>query len=417
MPSGEGASFEVVESELSLELLIAALGLPTLLDDADDLFLAHATPQTREEEFRRFALSLWPFDDEPDRLAQLRLAAVVVRGLDSAEDEARRELSTRTRTVAPRDLSERALTDVDTEVAYVDGVSATMALRIEQPDAGIGIDGDGVVESIHAHDVAKDVRASVEAVGQNDLTRHLIIDRARNQIERQLDFRLEDDRLGDSRSRTPRRIARPRLGQIQLHVDRHLLTGGSDAETDGQLAVGDFSGTAGVLPLHARRVPTLFEHPCVVDDPTRHRLARAQGIDDVTRRLAPNESIAPCSLAHEVEKPIVDSLTLRFVAACARRDRLYALAIAVGENAKRVRCERRTLIASAKMLANRHIEVLRDSCRARLVHFVAHGRKAARRSSKRTTSRSRYSYKRIIRWGERLPATRRSRACRRDLQQ
>ena len=41
MPSGKGASFKVVQSELALEILIHPFGAPTFFENSDDLLLAH----------------------------------------------------------------------------------------------------------------------------------------------------------------------------------------------------------------------------------------------------------------------------------------------------------------------------------------------------------------------------------------
>src|SRR5271154_344398 len=52
MPAGERAAFEVVQAELSFELLVGALGAPALLHDAHDLLLGHPPRQRREDELR-----------------------------------------------------------------------------------------------------------------------------------------------------------------------------------------------------------------------------------------------------------------------------------------------------------------------------------------------------------------------------
>lgn len=48
VPAGERAALEVVEPELALELLVSALGLPTLLDGANDLPLAQSPAKRRQ---------------------------------------------------------------------------------------------------------------------------------------------------------------------------------------------------------------------------------------------------------------------------------------------------------------------------------------------------------------------------------
>ena len=72
VPAWKGSSFEVVEPELTLQLLVGALGPPPLLDDADDLLLAHATRQRREVVLGGLGLTIAPFHDEPDVLTTHR---------------------------------------------------------------------------------------------------------------------------------------------------------------------------------------------------------------------------------------------------------------------------------------------------------------------------------------------------------
>ena len=50
VPAREAASLEVVEAQLALHLLVDALGAVALLEQADDLLLAHRASQGRERE-------------------------------------------------------------------------------------------------------------------------------------------------------------------------------------------------------------------------------------------------------------------------------------------------------------------------------------------------------------------------------
>jgi hypothetical protein len=162
VPSDEASSFVVVESELSLELLINAFGLPPLLDGANDLLFAHSPAQVGEEELGGSTLAVGPFDDEPYRLTEHRLAAVVVCGFDASEDEPGAELVVAARAVAPGELAERTLAELASELPYFDGLRVTSVL-VEQPDVRIGIDGHRIVEALATNEVTKDVRPSVEA--------------------------------------------------------------------------------------------------------------------------------------------------------------------------------------------------------------------------------------------------------------
>ena len=65
MPSRERASLEMVESEFSLEFLVGLFGAPALLEDTNDLLLAHATRQRRQSKFGRLRLTARPLRDKP----------------------------------------------------------------------------------------------------------------------------------------------------------------------------------------------------------------------------------------------------------------------------------------------------------------------------------------------------------------
>jgi hypothetical protein len=45
MPAREASTFEVVETEFALEILVGAFSSPSLHDDADELLLGHARRQ------------------------------------------------------------------------------------------------------------------------------------------------------------------------------------------------------------------------------------------------------------------------------------------------------------------------------------------------------------------------------------
>src|SRR5271157_1360867 len=60
VPTGKRPALVVVEAQLSLEFLVHSLCLPPLLDDPDDLLLAHPPWHRREHELRRLRFSLGP---------------------------------------------------------------------------------------------------------------------------------------------------------------------------------------------------------------------------------------------------------------------------------------------------------------------------------------------------------------------
>src|SRR5579871_948173 len=279
MPSDEGATLVVIEAELALELLVDALGLPALLDDAHDLLLAHTRAQRRDEELGGLPLAVGPFDDEPDRLAGLRLGAIVVSDLHTAKDEVGGEFPLDT--IAPRHAPEQRATHLKPELFDVDRLTSAAARRIQQPDAGIGIGGDGVIESVHTDGFAKDVRAPIEAVGQDDLAGDLVVDGIGDEVQGQVHLGLERDGFGNPGTLAAYGIPGPRLRQVQGAIDGYLLGPGRDAERHADLAVGDLARAPRVLALHTGRVPTLLEHSRVVDDPCGHGFSRTEDVDDV----------------------------------------------------------------------------------------------------------------------------------------
>src|SRR5262249_53907775 len=78
VPARKATTFVVVESELSLQVLISAFGTPALHDLADQLLAGHPLWQCAEEVVRWLRFAVAPFDEEPERftLFQVALAAV-----------------------------------------------------------------------------------------------------------------------------------------------------------------------------------------------------------------------------------------------------------------------------------------------------------------------------------------------------
>src|SRR5258708_30235010 len=107
VPTGEGTPVEVMEPQLPFEILIHALGPPAFFEDADDLLVAHASGQGRQEKLRGLALAFGPLSDEPERLAVGKRDAVVVRRLHAHEAESRAHLAPRP--VAPNKAANRLL--------------------------------------------------------------------------------------------------------------------------------------------------------------------------------------------------------------------------------------------------------------------------------------------------------------------
>src|SRR5258708_23556100 len=112
MPTGETPPLEVVEPELALHLLVDALGAVALLEEANELLLAHLPTQRGERKFRRFSFAIGPLDEEPDGFALCGFGSVIGGDLHPAEREPRTELAPLChRSIAPRDATERRVSE------------------------------------------------------------------------------------------------------------------------------------------------------------------------------------------------------------------------------------------------------------------------------------------------------------------
>ena len=79
VPAEEGATFEVIETELALHILVDALGAPALLDETDEA-LPTLAPRREIEEMKlgRLGLAVLPFHEQTNVLAYRRVDAIVV---------------------------------------------------------------------------------------------------------------------------------------------------------------------------------------------------------------------------------------------------------------------------------------------------------------------------------------------------
>src|SRR6266496_3982795 len=141
VPAREASAFEVVEPELSLQILVDALGAPSLHDESDELPLGDVRGQCREKVVGRFALAVAPLDEEPLDVA-LRVRA---SRCDSPEREARGEVLLGP--LAPGAAAEAtACFNLQREVPNAHRVASATRLRVEEPDGSLGDHADGVVE-------------------------------------------------------------------------------------------------------------------------------------------------------------------------------------------------------------------------------------------------------------------------------
>src|SRR5579859_939061 len=356
VPARVGATLEVIEAELTFEVLVHAFRAPAFLEDPYDLLLAHDARQGREHELAGLTLSLGPLGHEPKRLAVGESDAVVVRRLDANKGEARLQLAARP--VAPGESAECLARECSDQLLHKLALGVDSVESVEANDAQSGQHAHGEVEPHLAKTVAKIRAIPVCAVGQENATRDSVAYGALDHLERELDLGLERDLVGDSRLGAANGVVGPHLGQVELEVHGDLLGARRDRQAHADLAVGDLAGRAGVLALNADRVRALLEKPRVVDDPRGHWLSLLHRLDGVACGLQPHGSVVPMAARQEVQQLLVDIVSLLRRATSAGRDRLGALALAVAEHPERVHGERLALAPILQVRADPSEELL-----------------------------------------------------------
>ncbi len=350
VPAAETPSFEVVEAELALQVLVDALGAPALHDDADELSLGDVFGQGREEVVSGLLLAVAPLDEEPLGVA-LRVGA---GRRDSPEGEAGGKIlfcpffSGAAAEAAP-------LFDPQRQVPHAHRVASAARLRIEQANDRFGIDTDSVVETEFAQLLPEVARRPVGRVRQDGASRQTIVNRASDHGE-----------------------------PIELEIDGQVLGPRGDAEADADLTVGDLPCRARVLALHADGVTALLEEAGVVDDPGLDGLALVHGIERIARCDPAHFSVAPPRVADEVQKALMGGVHLPRVAANESSHRLDALALGVAEQPHRVDREGGAVLGIPEHLADPG-EVALDATDTCAVH-EDHGRFTDHAEIRRATS-------------------------------
>ncbi len=350
MPPRKRAALIMVQAELVLELLVSLLGPPALLEDTDNLLLAHPTWQRCQREFRRLRFSLRPFNEQPLGLSLIELLSFVVNDLDPPEHESRGELATRT--ISPRPPPECARPELDPKLLSAYRHALTLLPRIEQPNTGGRVDSHRKVQPVLSNPSAKVRRGPIRRVRKNNIAGQPIVDRPRNHSKRELRLRLECTVRWDPRRLSAAAILDPAAWQVQFNVDRHMRHPVGDAQAYTNLAVGDFPRRPGILALNADRMRPLLEKPRVVDNPNRERIALLHGVDHIARRLTTDILVLPGRISQEVQEMIMDALRLGGVRCGARRDRLHALSRPLTKNAERVDREGLSLLLSSQVRAD-----------------------------------------------------------------
>jgi hypothetical protein len=92
MKTAPTTSLEMGQPKLLLEFLVIALGAPTHLGGAHELFERGLGGQRGQPILDRFAVSFRPFDEQPFLLTERRTPVVAMRGAHPYRREARRQV-------------------------------------------------------------------------------------------------------------------------------------------------------------------------------------------------------------------------------------------------------------------------------------------------------------------------------------
>ena len=287
-PPGVGATFEVIEAELGLELLVLLLDRPTLMDkghevaercpggQVDEVVLGHARPV------------LGALAEQPD-LRQGPSARPVVRRGDPDRGTDRRAVGLVGE--VPRDplpcgrgprIGQRLHGDRGGGVGAERGAGAALpGGRDGARSAPVGAaDKDGqrprnaqAIRQLQAvQGGAERGRIAIAGIAEDGGQVDARGADLPKQGEREFPLLLEAHRRGDPGVGTPRRIAGPALGQIQRRAEQPRAGAGPEGRGHGHLAVADFAQAARVPVV--RRRPTgrpSWESRC-------RRAARCRGV-------------------------------------------------------------------------------------------------------------------------------------------
>src|SRR5580658_11246361 len=267
LPAGVGATLEVIEAQLALEIFVCALGAPALLDSSGELLARHRLRQSREDVMGDGAAALLFVNEQP-----LFFAASVLVG--HRADSKRREAG------AERALAPFSPGDLPVAVLANDCGSRLDAHRVglgsvvaDDHDARVLLDVDRVVETQIAHAVAEGPGIAVSTVREHQPSRHAGFDVAANEVERNLPLGPIAHVLWDVRGTAASAIVGPALRQVKVHVDGQMHRARRHRDAYANLAIPGLSERPAVLALYPRRHAPLLGETRVVDDPIVDRFA------------------------------------------------------------------------------------------------------------------------------------------------
>src|ERR1019366_7878496 len=332
MPAAKGAPLVVVEAELTLEVFVDALGAPAFLGDPHELLSTGLLAQPRERVVGGGLLAVRPFDQKPV------VTAISVACVDLEHGEARTQRATTS--LLPRRRAECAAWQRARQGLDRHGRRGGCCFRCTSHDR-VGVDSDSVFEVEPPKAGAELSNVAVGGIGERDTLGQSFLDRALHHLEGDLPLRAEPDVARDLRPVAARAVTRPRLGQVQLHVDRHMLGRRAECQAHADLAVGDLADRPRVLPLHAGRLAPLLHESGVVDHPCADALPRLHRVHCVSRRELADRPVVPLGPAGELQPKIVRPPRGFGVIRCCRRQRLDTLSLVLAEDPHRIERERR----------------------------------------------------------------------------
>ena len=89
VPAWIPPAFEVIEAELSFQILVRTLYSPALFDSPYEFLLRDVLGKSCEVKLRRPSFAVLPFHDKPDDLPLVSLLSVVTQRKHSAHGESR----------------------------------------------------------------------------------------------------------------------------------------------------------------------------------------------------------------------------------------------------------------------------------------------------------------------------------------
>ena len=166
MPSLKASSLEVIETQLTLEILVGALGSPPLLDVSNQLLLGNVGRSGDEVELGWLRLAVLPLHQEPNDFSFGAWDSFVGNRQHTPRCKLGRELAAGS--LSPgRSTKPTSVDDLVGVLGNAQGLAASAtATRIELPHLGRRIDGHSIRKAFFPHLASKPRGVSVGRIDQ-----------------------------------------------------------------------------------------------------------------------------------------------------------------------------------------------------------------------------------------------------------